>query len=94
MLLRQQRKVHRRPFLGAAKLRIIFETPSLLSDYFRSCCISVSLHWYLVGNALMTPTVVVVLDVILDALPQKDTKEEILTLRRDCRKYLRKLITN
>ena len=64
-------KFHRRPFLGAAKLRIILETPSLLSDYFRSCCISVSLHRYLVGNALMTPTVVVVLDVILDALPQK-----------------------
>ena len=62
---------HRRPFLGAAKLRIILETPSLLSDFLRSCCISVSLHRYLVGNALMTPAVVVILDVIPDSLPQK-----------------------
>ena len=62
---------HRRPFLGAAKLRIILETPSLLSDFLRSCCISVSLHRYLVGNALMTPTVVIILDVVPDSLPQK-----------------------
>ena len=63
-------KFHRRPFLGAAKLRIILETPSLLSDYFRSCCISVSLHRYLVGNALMTPTVVIILYIVPDSLPQ------------------------
>ena len=64
-------KFHRRPFLGAANLRIILETPSLLSDFLRSCCISVSLHRYLVGNALMTPTVVIILDVVPDSLPQK-----------------------
>ena len=64
-------KFHRRPFLGAAKLRIILETPSLLSDFLRSCCISVSLHRYLMGNALMTPTVVIILDVVSDSLSQK-----------------------
>ena len=64
-------KFHRRPFLGAAKLRIILETPSLSSHYFHSCCISVSLHRYLVGNALMTPTVVVILYVFPDSQPQE-----------------------
>ena len=63
-------KFHRRPFLGAAKLRIIFETQSFSLDYFHSCCIFVSFHRYLVGYSLMTATVVVVLDVIPDALSQ------------------------